>query len=56
MLFNEHTLLLESENNPSKRDFDKKREKGIKFFHHMGFGLKILEVGLLHPRHGLVIV
>lgn len=26
------------------------------FFHHMGFGLKILEVSLLHPRHGLVIV
>lgn len=25
-------------------------------FHHVGFGLKILEVGFLHPRHGLVIV
>lgn len=56
MLFNEYTLFLELENNFSKRDFDKKREKGIKFFYYMGFGFKIFEVGFFYFRYGLVIV
>lgn len=54
MVSNEHILPLYSENNPGKGHFNKTEED--KVCHHMRFGLKILEVGLLHPRHGLVVV
>lgn len=48
---NQETILVNVTLN--KRETEREEDS---LFHHMGFGLKILEIGLCHSRHGLVVV